>query len=69
LPPVKYELGFYIPEDILHSHHPENPQNLIVATPRDGDKSEGMLTSVALYLCTVWFTQRDFSQQQNIVAC
>jgi hypothetical protein len=27
--PVKYELGFYIPEDgILHSHRRENPQIL-----------------------------------------
>jgi hypothetical protein len=27
--PVKYELGFYIPEDdILHSHRREDPQML-----------------------------------------
>jgi hypothetical protein len=29
--PVKYELGFYIPEDdILHSHRPENLRSYMV---------------------------------------
>jgi hypothetical protein len=27
--PVKYELGFYIPEDILHSHRRENHKSYI----------------------------------------
>jgi hypothetical protein len=31
--PVKYELGFYIPEDgILHSHHRENLKSYIALT-------------------------------------
>jgi hypothetical protein len=31
--PVKYELGFYIPEDdILHSHGPENLKSDIALT-------------------------------------
>jgi hypothetical protein len=27
---VKYELGFYIPEDILHSRRPENLESYII---------------------------------------
>jgi hypothetical protein len=30
--PVKYELGFYIPEDILHSYHRENLKSYIALT-------------------------------------
>jgi hypothetical protein len=31
--PVKYELGFYIPENnILHSHRPENLKSYIALT-------------------------------------
>jgi hypothetical protein len=31
--PVRYELGFYIPEDgILHSHRCENPKSYIALT-------------------------------------
>jgi hypothetical protein len=29
---VKYELGFYIPEDILHSHRHENLKSYISLT-------------------------------------
>jgi hypothetical protein len=33
--PVKYELGFYIPEDdILHSHSRENVKSYIALTGR-----------------------------------
>jgi hypothetical protein len=33
MPPVMYELGFYIPEDgILHSHRRENPKSYIALT-------------------------------------
>jgi hypothetical protein len=33
--PVKYELGFYIPEDdILHSHHRENLKSYIMKLVR-----------------------------------
>jgi hypothetical protein len=30
--PVKYELGFYIPEDILHSHRRESLKSYIALT-------------------------------------
>jgi hypothetical protein len=34
--PVRYELGFYIPEDgIFHSHHSENLQCYIALTGWD----------------------------------
>jgi hypothetical protein len=33
VPPVRYELGLYIPEDgILHSHHRENLKSYIALT-------------------------------------
>jgi hypothetical protein len=32
--PVKYELGFYIPEDVLHSHCRENFRSYIALTGR-----------------------------------
>jgi hypothetical protein len=54
--PVKYELGFYIPEDdILHSHCPESLKSYIIShcfsglrihcnagAPSTGDVSRGM---------------------------
>jgi hypothetical protein len=58
--PVKYELGFYIPEDaILHGHRRENlksvnsPDELAVTRPLKSSALCGNETSVAVFTIAV----------------
>jgi hypothetical protein len=60
--PVKYKLGFYIPEDdILHSHRHENLKSYIVNTVHNRTDFFPMYcvysvstANILMYICEVW---------------
>jgi hypothetical protein len=58
--PVKYELGFYIPEDdILHSHCRENLRSYLISLVFNDSKMTGSVyTSVIIFVGMTELTLR-----------
>jgi hypothetical protein len=71
--PVKYELGFYIPEDdILHSHRRENLKSYKSVCPdasdRDFRTSSGVKDTVFWGCDAVWLLLRTDVSEERIVS-